>query len=372
VKHVVLIAGTRPECLKLAPVWRALGEAETPRLFLAVQQHIGLLEQHLDEAQIKPDLTMPVSRDGPGNLNQLLSRAIEAADQGLRRLDLDHGIGCVLVQGDTATAFAGAIAAFHLELPVGHVEAGLRSWRNDSPFPEEGYRRMISQIATAHYAPTKAALDNLCASTDTRGYYTGNTSVDQLLHDLPLSKITYASDKPIILVTLHRREGLERIPAACDALAGLAGDFQIYWPAHPNPLVQRKIHACGQEMLPPLLHAEFCQLLASSAAVVTDSGGVIEEAATLGISTFILRDATERQEAIDAGIAELVPEGELSTLVDRVRSTVHERQKAPVSSAPPGYSGPAPVLVQGVRILPIFGDGQAGERIAELARELVK
>lgn len=297
------IIGTRPEAVKLAPVLIALdGEPGIVSQVCVTAQHRDLLDPVLDFFCIRPGFDLDLMRHGQG-LNRLAAQLIERLDPILAGAAPDR----VIVQGDTSTAFAAALAAFHLGIPVAHVEAGLRTYCPAAPFPEEANRRAIALIADMHFAPTAGAGANLAAErAHGEVHVTGNSGIDALRLVLGQLGPAPAPDgaKRLILVTCHRRESFgARFAAICAALERLAArpDVDILFPRHPNPgLGAPPPHA---RALPPLGLPDFVRLMRRADLILTDSGGVQEEAAALGTPAVILRDATERPEggAILAG-----------------------------------------------------------------------
>jgi len=291
------VFGTRPEAVKMAPVLLALDlEPAICSQVCVTGQHRALLHQVLDFFSIVPDFDLDVMEPGQG-LNPLAARLIERLDSMLEEVRPDR----VIVQGDTTSALAGALAAFHRGIPVAHVEAGLRTYCAAAPFPEEANRRTIALLADMHFAPTPAARANLAAER-LRGevFVTGNSGVDAL--HLARAEIAdppprAADAKKLILVTCHRRESFGApFAAICAALErlGRRGDVEIVFPRHPNPALAGAPSALPT--LPPLDLPDFLRLMLRADLVLTDSGGVQEEAVTLGKPVVVLRDATERPE----------------------------------------------------------------------------
>jgi UDP-N-acetylglucosamine 2-epimerase (non-hydrolysing) len=316
--RVMCVFGTRPEAIKMAPVIRQAGmAADRVQLLVCVTgQHREMLDQVLGHFRIKPDFDLGVMVQ-----NQSLALLTANLMQALEEVMRDRRPDLVLVQGDTTTAMIGALAAYYHRIPVGHVEAGLRTRDRYNPFPEEMNRRVISELASLHFAPTQTAVDRLLAEahpTDSV-ILTGNTVVDALLatlHELGLSP----SDRPsasrrCILVTAHRRENFDApLRNICSALRQLADrnpDVEIIYPVHLNPNVQQPVQSqlSGHErirLLAPLGYPELVRVLHRSYLVLTDSGGIQEEAPALGIPVLVMRTTTERPEGVSAGVARLV------------------------------------------------------------------
>jgi UDP-N-acetylglucosamine 2-epimerase (non-hydrolysing) len=315
------VFGTRPEAVKIAPVIKALEREPSVETRLCVTgQHRDLLDAALDFFSLEPDFDLQVMAPEQA-LNPLVTRLIERLDPVLVRAAPDR----VIVQGDTTTALAAALAAFHRGIKVAHVEAGLRTYRGGQPFPEEFNRRAIGLIADMHFAPTRAARDNLIEERlPGEVFVTGNSGIDAL--DLVLDRLESdaklraemdsglprieAGRKPI-LVTAHRRESLGApFRAICAALAKLAErpDVAIIFPLHPHPELRAAAETAlgthaNVHLLPPLDFPRFVRLMQRARLVLTDSGGVQEEAVALGKTMLVLRDATERPEGIEAGAA---------------------------------------------------------------------
>jgi UDP-N-acetylglucosamine 2-epimerase len=324
--RILTVMGTRPEAIKLAPVVMACqAEQRVVHHLCTTGQHREMLDQVLNVFDLKPDSDLGLMRPG-GDLARLTADAI----CGVQRVVREVRPHWVVVQGDTTTAFAGALAAFYEHVPVAHVEAGLRTHDLSSPWPEELNRRLISQIAAIHFAPTEFAAANLRreALPSQNILVTGNTVIDALqwvstqarAEDALAGLFAGGADagpqarKRLILVTGHRRENLETgIAALCEALAALAsrGDVEIVFPVHLNPQVQQTVYqrlgnTRGVHLIAPVNYLQFVRLLKHAYLVVTDSGGIQEEAPGLGKPVLVTRDTTERPEALEAGTAVLV------------------------------------------------------------------
>lgn len=318
---LLTVFGTRPEAVKLAPLLKTLKSDRNAQSYVCVTgQHRDLTRPILDFFSLSPDFDLEVMAPQQP-LNPLTARLVERLDPVLVKLAPDR----VIVQGDTTTAMAAALAAFHRRIPVAHVEAGLRTYRSATPWPEEYNRRAIGLIADLHFAPTRGARDNLAAERlSGEVFVTGNSGIDaldmvldRLARDHQFAKGVEASLPPRVderhevLVTAHRRESFGApFAAICSALAALAGrrDLEILFPLHPNPLLRRAAEAAlgglpRIRLLPPLDLPRFVRLMQRARLILTDSGGVQEEAVTLGKSVLVLRDATERPEGIEAGAA---------------------------------------------------------------------
>lgn len=327
-KKVLMVFGTRPEAIKMAPVYGALKEFAGIDVRVAVTaQHRGMLDQVLQLFGIKPDYDLNIMKPGQG-----LTETTVAVLCGLKQILEEFTPDLLLVHGDTATTLSASIAAYYQQIPVGHVEAGLRTGDIYSPWPEEINRKVAGTIARLHFAPTVRAQANLLAESVDPSHITvtGNTGIDALLkvvarlkEDKALSagldKELGLTDYPhngrrLILVTGHRREshggGFERI---CEALAKLAArpDVEIVYPVHLNPNVKEPVERLlggykNVRLIAPQDYLSFVQLMRRATLILTDSGGVQEEAPSLGKPVLVLRDTTERPEAIEAGTAKMV------------------------------------------------------------------
>ncbi len=323
--RVLTVFGTRPEAIKLAPVVRAMmADARVTHATCVSGQHRQMLDQVIEVFGLKPEYDLNIMKPG-----QSLDYVTAAALQGVGGVMDAFKPDWVIVQGDTATAFSAALAGFYRKVKVAHVEAGLRTGNLYSPWPEEGNRKLIGQITALHFPPTETSADNLRREAVDENIIkvTGNTVIDalqivagRLASDADLranfdAKFSYLrSDKRLILVTGHRREnfdgGLERV---CTALREIAsrGDVDILYPVHLNPNVQETAknvlgHHPAVHLIDPQDYVPFVYLMQRAHIIVTDSGGIQEEAPGLGKPVLVTRDTTERPEAISAGTARLV------------------------------------------------------------------
>ncbi len=316
--EALVVFGTRPEAIKMAPVIAGLrAQASRVRTRVAVTaQHREMLDQVLSLYGIVPDHDLDIMRPRQ-TLTQVTTRALERVGALLDERPPD----LVLVQGDTTTTFAASLAAFYRRVPVGHVEAGLRTYDKFHPFPEEINRRLTSHIADWHYAPTKRARAALLAEgvEPERILVTGNTVIDAVLavarKPLARSPLPDLGSRRLILVTAHRRENfgapLESICAALRDLVDRYPDVEVIYPVHPNPQVRGPVRRLlgGRErirLVPPMDYQPFVALMARSTLILTDSGGIQEEAPSLGKPVLVLRQVTERPEAAEAGTVEVV------------------------------------------------------------------
>jgi UDP-N-acetylglucosamine 2-epimerase (non-hydrolysing) len=376
----MIVMGTRPEAIKMAPIVKAIESHSSLEGFVCLTaQHRQMLDQVLSLFEIKADADLDLMRENQG-LNALTARIFEEFEKLLESVRPD----IVLTQGDTTTAFAASTACFHRKIEVGHVEAGLRTYDFQRPFPEEMNRRFADLISTYLFAPTEQARKNLLQERlmSERIYVTGNTIVDALnmivrkiKNDATLRLRLHAQfpflhpDRKLILVTGHRREsfggGFDRI---CNALSKIAqgADLDIVYPVHLNPNVRGPVNRIlGNHsrihLIPPLDYLSFVYLLSRSAVVLTDSGGVQEEGVSLGKRVLVMRERTERPEGINAGLAELV-----GTDVDRITSRCLSLLHSQALRADTVSSNN------------VYGDGHAAQRIvaalvgADVHQELVR
>jgi UDP-N-acetylglucosamine 2-epimerase (non-hydrolysing) len=355
--RVLTIFGTRPEAIKLAPVLLQL--SRYPQKFeskvCVTAQHREMLDQVLGWFDIRPDYDLNLMTPNQ-DLSQFTSRALSALTEVIKAENPD----IVLVQGDTSTVLAAALAAFYQRVPVGHVEAGLRTGNMYVPFPEEMNRRVTGVLAKYHYAPTARSRAALLAENvpPENVLVTGNTVLDAQRITLsrsvePVSQIDHGRKK--ILVTAHRRENFgPAFESICTALRDLSAsnpDIDVVFPVHPNPNVRepvlRILHGKSNILLlNPLRYEQFTHLLAQSYLVVTDSGGVQEEAAALGKPTLVMREMTERVEAVESGTAVLV-----GTCRDNIVTSVERLLRD------------GELRLQMSQPATAFGDGYAAEKI---------
>ncbi len=361
---VAIVIGTRPEVIKMAPIVQALHDSRTLAPWvISTGQHREMLDQSLAVFGIGSDVDLGVMAPQQ-NLSELTARTLVGMRAELERVKPS----CVVVQGDTTTALAAALAAFYARIPVAHVEAGLRSGQRWSPYPEEINRRVIDQLSDVLFAPTCGAAARLIDE----GFgadlvrVTGNTVVDALLairdrlrvHPVAIPGLDTTLDgRRLVLVTAHRRESFgEPLVAMCEALRRLADDHPdivIVYPVHLNPNVSVPVRSllAGHDrivLLPPLDYLQFVSLLARAYLVLTDSGGVQEEAPTFGKPVLVLRQVTERPEGIAAGVARLVG----TAAQDIVREATRLLRD------------PAAYRAMAAAVNP-YGDGTAGRQIVQ-------
>lgn len=364
-KRILAVVGTRPEAIKMAPVIRALQSAPWAEVrVLATAQHRQMLDQVLDAFGIVPDIDLDIMSPGQ-TLPELTSRLLVRLDEVFAREQPD----AVLIQGDTTTVMAAAMAAFYRRIDVGHVEAGLRTGDLHNPFPEEMNRIVAGRLSRWHFAPTAGSRDNLLREgfDPASVHVTGNTVIDALLEvvqrDTPLP-VEVPEGRRMVLVTAHRRENFgapfREVCLAIRELADRHGDVHFVYPVHPNPNVSVPAHEIlsGHERItlcPPLDYLPFVAAMKRAHLVLTDSGGVQEEAPALGKPVLVMRRETERPEAVEAGVVKLV-----GPVRDAIVAEVSR-----LLDDPEAHAG----MAKGVSP---YGDGHAAGRIADiLGRDLV-
>lgn len=367
--RVLVVFGTRPEAIKLAPVILQLKKyPQRFEVFLAVTaQHRHMLDRVLSVFDLSPDFDLNIMRSNQ-SLADITTRTLRGIEKLLRKIMPD----LVLVQGDTTTAFAAALAAYYCRVKVGHVEAGLRTGDKFAPYPEEINRRLLASLADVHFAPTLQARNNLLSEgvSEDAIYVTGNTVIDalqliskKLQGEVPpeLERLPLPSRQPscrLILVTAHRREsfgpGLERVCEALTSIVRRNPDVEVVYPVHLNPNVRQPVRRAltGTErihLVEPLDYFSFVYLMNQAYLILTDSGGIQEEAPALGKPVLVLRDKTERPEAVEAGTAVLVgtePRRIVATVELLLQSKRKYQQMATAKNP--------------------FGDGRAAQRIVRI------
>ncbi len=320
-KKILCIIGTRPEAIKFMPVVRQLQKSgKLEPLVVATGQHNELLMQTLKEVEISPDYNLRVMSN-----NQKPHEVISRINQEISSILSKTEIAAILVQGDTASALAGAIIGYSTNIPVGHIEAGLRTYDLRAPFPEEGFRQMIDRVSRWCFAPTELSAANLYSEKIALDsvYVTGNTVIDSLrlidhsLHssDEIINKLGLKIKSKYILMTAHRRENhgksFEEVAKAISTIATENREIDIIYPVHPNPNVGKPMREAldnysNIHLINPLGYLEFLSLMKNSHLIISDSGGVQEEASYYSVPVILLRDTTERPEGITAGITSLV------------------------------------------------------------------
>ena len=357
-ENVLLISGTRPEIIKLAPVYHALRTAPWADVrWLHTGQHAEMAQQILSCFDIVPDFSLPRS-------GTTLSEFSAGARRQLDALLVQQQWSAVVVQGDTESAFQGALAAFYNRIPVAHVEAGLRTYNLDRPFPEEGLRQMIGRLTRFHFAPTERAHAALVSEgiSSKDIHVTGNTAVDAQNWSCEHKGVRRRIEgRGHLLVTVHRRESWgNQVAEVCRAIADVAAlhpELPVIFPVHLNPVIQAPAHAIlgpcpNVRLVAPADYLTMQQMLADAWLVLTDSGGLQEEAPTFGVPLLVLREETERPEAVEAGCAALVGTSR-PTIVNAIERLWHDE----VAYGAMSRSGNP------------FGDGAASQRIVHtLAR----
>jgi len=361
-KHrIVSVVGTRPEVIKMAPIVRQLEkERSIESLVLASGQHRDILDKSLDFFKIVPDFDLNVMTPGQ-TLEGLTSRILLKSSEWFRKVKPD----LVIVQGDTTTVLAVSLACFYLNIPVAHVEAGLRTNDMRNPFPEEANRIITTRLATFHFAPTALAFENLMREgiDPKQALLSGNTVVDSLKWTLGKTHLIKSNPETShqILVTCHRRENfgsnLQEILSAVSTLAKQNSDYRFLFPVHPNPevgySVRRSLGTLSNVILTePLGYQSFIEAMRDSHLILTDSGGVQEEAPTLGVPVLVLRSHTERPEAIMSGSAKLVGSS-AKNIVSETQNLIDDLGAWKSMS-----NRPSP-----------FGDGTAAEKITKFLVE---
>jgi UDP-N-acetylglucosamine 2-epimerase (non-hydrolysing) len=373
---ILIVFGTRPESIKMAPVVKVLKKCLDVTVCVTAQ-HREMLDPVLSLFEIVPDYDLNIMKPGQ-DLFDVTKNVLLGLKLVLEEVKPDF----VLVHGDTTTSMAASLASFYLQIPVGHVEAGLRTHDIYSPFPEELNRQITGRITSLHFAPTERARQNLLAEQvpEEKVFVTGNTVIDALLSviekarevpftDQLLAEVPFLADvssplhSKIILVTGHRREnfgkGFEEICEALHELANIHSDVQIIYPMHLNPNVREPVNRLLSQLnnvhlIEPLDYLPFVKLMDISHLILTDSGGVQEEAPSLGKPVLLMRDTTERAEAVEAGTVLLVGANcnNIVAAVDQLL-TDHSAYKAMAKAHNP------------------YGDGHASERILKKLKEYV-
>lgn len=356
---VMSIFGTRPETIKMAPVVHELEKREEIESIVCVTaQHREMLDQVMKALKVKPDYDLNIMKQGQ-TLSDITTRALKGLEDVIKEVKPD----IILVHGDTTTTFAGALAAFYQQVAVGHVEAGLRTYNKYSPFPEEMNRQFVGIVSDMNFAPTERSKNNLLreGKKEETIYVTGNTAIDALnltVDEEYSDEITeWIGDDRLIVLTAHRRENLGepmyRMFKAIRRIIDKYDDVKMVYPVHLNPLVVKAANEVFGDsekikLIKPQEVVEFHNLLSRSYLILTDSGGIQEEAPSLGKPVIVLRDTTERPEGIDAGTLKLAgtEEETIYQMVDELLSDSMEYEKMSKASNP-------------------YGDGHASERIVD-------
>ena len=360
---VMTVFGTRPETIKMAPLVKELKKRkEIETIVCVTAQHRQMLDQVLEAFNIVPDYDLDIMKKGQ-TLTDITSRVLQGLDKVIKEVKPD----IVLVHGDTTTTFAGALAAFYNQVAIGHVEAGLRTYDKYSPFPEEANRQFVGNIADINFAPTEISKDNLLREGKKEGtiVVTGNTAIDALnttvRDDYNHEVLDWVGSDRMIMLTAHRRENLgepmRNMFRAIKRIVEKYDDIKVVYPVHLNPIVKETANEvfgdCDRvKLINPLEVIDFHNLLNRSYLILTDSGGIQEEAPSLGKPVIVLRDTTERPEGIKAGTLKLAGTNEetIYTMIDELVSNKDEYDKMSKACNP-------------------YGDGKASERIVD---EIIK
>lgn len=359
-KKVMLVFGTRPEAIKMCPLVKELKTRESIKTIVCVSgQHRQMLDQVLKTFNVEPDYDLAVMKNNQ-TLFDVTTNILNSIKEVLEKEKPD----VVLVHGDTSTTFVTALACFYMQIPVGHVEAGLRTYNIYSPFPEEFNRQGVGIIAKYHFAPTEQSANNLLAEgkNEANIYITGNTAIDALKttvrSDYTHDELEWARDSRLIMLTAHRRENLgEPLHNMFRAIRRIVDEFtdvKVIYPIHMNPVVRKAAHEeLGAHdrihIIEPLDVLDFHNFLSRSYLILTDSGGIQEEAPSLGKPVLVMRDTTERPEGIKAGTLKLVGTDE-KTIYDNFKLLLEDEKAYEYMSK---ASNP-------------YGDGFASKRIADV------
>lgn len=355
----MVVFGTRPEAIKMCPLVKELNEKNVETVVCVSGQHREMLAQVLDAFHIVPDYDLEIMKDKQ-TLFDITTNILETIKDVLIEVKPD----VVLVHGDTSTTFVTALACFYLQIPVGHVEAGLRTYNIFSPYPEEFNRQAVGLIAKYHFAPTQISANNLIreGKLEEDIYITGNTAIDALqttvVPDFNHEVLEWAADSRLILLTAHRRENIgepfDNIFRAVRRVVDEFEDIKVVYPIHKNPIVRESANKYLAnhpriKLIEPLEVIEFHNIQANSYLILTDSGGIQEEAPSLGKPVLVLRDTTERPEGIEAGTLKLIGTDEISVYENFKELLENSDTYSAMSKA----SNP-------------YGDGHASTRIADI------
>lgn len=364
---VLLLVGTRADAIKMAPLIREVSlHNDLKPLVVATSQHREMLDQVLEAFDLRVDIDLNIMRPGQ-TLTDVTIRALE----GLEKILSEHKIDITIVQGDTSTSFIGGLISFYHQIPVAHVEAGLRTYDLLRPFPEEANRRLLDAISTMLFPPTQTAKKQLLAENlpESAMSITGNTAIDSLLwvtgidrpiSDPKLQEIAQNKDRKLIVVTAHRRESFgepfQRLISALSRISREHPEADLVYPVHLNPNVDGPVRNAlsntpGVHLVKPLDYFDFAKLMQASDFVLTDSGGIQEEAPVLGKPVVVMREVTERPEGVEAGVSVLVGTDE-----DLIVETANRL-----------LTDPAEYYKMARRAL-LYGDGRAAERIITAVR----
>ncbi len=361
---ITFIFGTRPEAIKMAPVIKLFGLSKKIKLrIILTGQHKEMVNQVMQLFDLREDLNINIMKKG-----QSLTYITRSVLEGLDEEFIKYRPSLLLVQGDTSTAFSAALAAFYQKIPIGHIEAGLRTKDPYNPFPEETNRRLISQLASIHFAPTELSKKNLIdCGAEGIIKVTGNTVIDALqftsskVKKYTLEGFDYTKNR-LILVTVHRRENWANLIAISNGLKKIVKEFPdvvIIFPMHINPIVRNPIKEVLDSnprvfLTEPLDYYDFVSVLKTSTIIISDSGGIQEEAPTFGKPLLILRNNTERQEAIDNGVAKLVGTNPEKIFLETRNLLNNAKEYNSMSK----------------KVNP-FGDGKASQRILDICNKFL-
>ena len=359
-KKVILVFGTRPEAIKMCPLVLELkSHKEIETKVLVTGQHRQMLDQVLEVFNVKPDYDLSVMKE-----KQTLFDITENVMNGVKKILEEEHPDVVLVHGDTSTSFAAALAAFYLQIPVGHVEAGLRTYNIYSPYPEEFNRQAVDSISSYMFAPTDLSKQNLLneGKNAEKIFVTGNTVIDALKttvrEDYSHPELDWVDDKKMILLTAHRRENLgepmHNMFRAIKRVIDEHEDLKVIYPIHKNPIVRKAADDvfAGDDrfhIIEPLDVLDFHNFMSRAYIILTDSGGIQEEAPTFGVPVLVMRDTTERPEGIEAGTLKLIGTNEETIYEEFNRLLNDSKEYDKMSKA----SNP-------------YGDGFASKRICEI------
>lgn len=355
-KKIFVTVGTRPEAIKMAPLYRAMVNRDGLKpILVSTGQHREMLAQVFDWFDISPDEDLDVMTP-----NQTVTQVMTKSLMGLDALIEKHKPDAVLAQGDTTTVMSAALAAFNNKVPFGHVEAGLRTYSLDKPFPEEGYRQMASRVTNWHFAPTQRSVNALEAEKlSGEIHLVGNTVIDALLDTAERSDTLPVNidDGQMVLITGHRRENHDHFRTVFETfnkLAGLFPNTSFVYPVHLNPNVKGLANEILSKtpnfhLIPPVNYPEIVALMRRATLIITDSGGIQEEAPSFRVPVLVMRESTERQESVEAGAAKLIgtdPE-KLLREASALLNSLEAREAMMVDQNP-------------------FGDGLSSERICDI------